>query len=1071
MLKKLMGRPATRLVKGRGAVRRRRGGKIINLDSVSLSFGPDERAYLPVDVCGKDVMGLLDCGAGRAIMGGPGWALLRRLGFKISCLDVAGVRLADKRFKKALGSVDVPYKVGSGPDAQVYVVPTLVVPALPHMLILGVNFWKITGLIPDLCEGKAYLREGVPELAELVMEPTSNSTNTDRLSPEERAKVDKLIAKYKPTLGSPTPGCTNLVSHKVDTGDAEPHKAKYFSYSPKILEVLHSGLDELLRQDLVEPSESAWSSNVIVINKPGKKPRWVLDYRQLNKVTKKDGYPLPKVTDILDQLREAKYITSLDLKSAYHQIPLDDASKEKTAFTVRGRGLYQWKRMPQGLHNAPATWQRFIDKVIGQDLVPNVFVYLDDIIVVSKTFEEHMKILDIVLSRLEKAGLTLSLDKCKWVMPKLKYLGYVVDENGLHVDPDKVADIINYPRPKTSSQVRRFVGVCSWYRRFVPNFSSIMSPLTKLTGKKIKWHWGPDCEEAFITMKNKLVSAPILACPDFDQEFDLLCDASGTGIACILSQVQNGTERIIACASRSLSKTERKYSPTELECLAVLFGIDKFRPYIEGYHFTVVTDHASLKWLDNIKDPTGRLGRWALKMQQYDFTIIHRKGTDNVVPDAFSRLYEDVPLDLISVGDGPVKDEWYANLCNAVENNPEKYPAFCLKEGQLYKYISVGKKSPYQYVRVIPENLRKKILEECHDSAIGGHFGVDKTWNRVRQLYYFPRMKQFIRAYISKCHLCIAHKPILARPAGLMGCQRTATKPWEVISGDLMGPFPRTTSGFIYLLVVTDLFSKYVLVHPLKKADGRSVVSFFERHVILKFGAPRLLLFDNGKQFKNILMNDLVEKYHVTILYNFYYHPQANPTERANQVLKRLLATYVSEYVKRHKNLKHPHRNWDKYLFELQAALNSAVHEVTGYRPHRLLYGEELCLDGRLRNLKVPEGPYVPEIGSREDQVQRLEVLKDIYTDVVERLKKAYEKNSRIYNLRRREVKYEPGQIVYRRNFVQSSAPDYFMKKLAPKFVGPFTIKSKCGTRGYLLVDSDGNADGPWHVNDLKGTM
>lgn len=770
-------------------------------------------------------------------------------------------------------------------------------------------------------------------------------------------------------------------------------------------------------------------------------------------------------------MKEAKFITSLDLKAAYHQIPLDEESKEKTAFTVRGRGLYQWKRMPQGLHNAPATWQRFIDKVIGQDLAPHVFVYLDDIIIVSKTFEEHLKILDIVLSRLEKAGLTLSLDKCNWVMPRLKYLGYVVDEDGLHVDPEKVADIVNYPRPKTARQIRRFVGVCGWYRRFVPNFSSIMSPLNHLTGKKVKWHWSQECEEAFITMKSKLVSAPILACPDFNQEFNLLCDASGSGIACILSQVQDGAERIIACASRSLNKAERKYTPTELECLAVLFGIEKFRPYIEGYHFTVITDHASLKWLDNIKDPSGRLGRWALKMQQYDFTIVHRKGSENVVPDAFSRIYEEeVPLDLITVGDGPIADEWYNSLCEAVQHSPDKYPAFAFKDGQLFKLISVGRKIPHQYVRVIPGHLRTKVLEECHDSPIGGHFGVEKTWNRVRQLYYFPRMKQFIRTYISKCHLCLAHKPILARPAGFMGCQRTATMPWEVISGDLMGPFPRTTSGYMHILVVTDLFSKYVLVHPLKKADAKSVMMFLEYQVILKFGAPRMLLFDNGKQFKNILMNELVEKYHITILYNFYYHPQSNPTERANQVLKRLLATYVSEYIKRHKNLKHPHRNWDKYLNELQAALNSAVHEVTGYSPHRLLYVEELCSDGRLRNLELPEGPYVPEMGPREEQLKRLDVLKDIYKDVVDRLKRAYERSARTYNLRRRNVEYKPGQIVYRRNFVQSSAPDYFMKKLAHRFVGPYTIKSKCGTRGYLLEDADGNTDGPWHINDLKIT-
>jgi hypothetical protein len=724
--------------------------------------------------------------------------------------------------------------------------------------------------------------------------------------------------------------------------------------------------------------------------------------------------------------------------------------------------------MPQGLHNAPATWQRFIDKVIGQDLQPNVFVYLDDIIIVSPTFERHMEVLEAVLTRLEKAGLTLSFDKCRWCMPELKYLGYIVSQDGLQVDPDKVADIVNYPRPRNARQMRRFTGMASWYRRFVKNFSMLMGPLFALTRKNVKWEWTDECEQAFVTMKSLLVSAPILACPDFSQEFLLLCDASQSGVACVLSQVQDGAERIIACASRTLSKAERKYFPTELECLAVLFGVEKFRPYIEGYHFTVVTDHASLQWLNNIKEPTGRLGRWGLKLQQYEFTIVHRKGAENVVPDALSRIYEDAALDLVSVESLPTQDEWYNNLVKAVTTDPANFGSFKLEEGQLYKLISVGKLVPPAWVRVIPEELRSKVLAECHDSAIGGHFGVDKTWNRVRQLYYFPRMKQVIRNYISKCSMCLAHKPVLAKPAGLMGAQRKCSKPWEVISADLMGPFPRSSSGFKYLLVVTDLFSKYVYVQPLRVATAKNVIDFIEKRIIMVHGAPRLMLFDNGTQFKCGSMNSLCDQYKTTVLYNLYYHPQSNPTERANQVLKRLLATYVHEFVKQSGKLKHPHRSWDKYLSELQAALNSAVHQVTGYSPHRLVYGEELCLDARLRELKGPEGPEVPLLDSREEHLERLGILKDIYRDVVTRLKRAYEKNAKIYDLRRREVSYKPGQIVWRRNFVKSDAANYFSKKLAPRFAGPFTIKACRGNRGYLLVDSDGKEDGPWHVHDLK---
>lgn len=303
-----------------------------------------------------------------------------------------------------------------------------------------------------------------------------------------------------------------------------------------------------------------------------------------------------------------------------------------------------------------------------------------------------------------------------------------------------------------------------------------------------------------------MTSAPVLACPHLSQEFILLCDASNTGIACVLSQVQDEQERIIASASRTL-KAERKYFPTELECLAVLFGIEKFRPYIEGSHFTVVTDHASLKWLDNLKDPSGRLGRWALGIQQYDYTVVHRKGVDSVVPDALSRMFEDVvDLNLVTVVNTPTQDNWYNSLLDSVTLNPKKYPFFRVDYSQLFKFISISKTSIQAWVRVLPLELRADALRECHDSALGGHFGSDKTFDRIRQLYYWPKMQKDVREYVRKCEKCLAHKPMLLKPAGLMGTQRTASQPWEIVSADLIGPLPRSSDGFKYLLVVTDLF-------------------------------------------------------------------------------------------------------------------------------------------------------------------------------------------------------------------------------------------------------------------------
>lgn len=282
--------------------------------------------------------------------------------------------------------------------------------------------------------------------------------------------------------------------------------------------------------------------------------------------------------------------------------------------------------MPFGLNNSAQRWQRIIDTVLGPTLEPYFFCYLDDVVIVTQDFEEHLKVLGEVLKRLHENGITLSWDKCQFCRSELRYLGHVVNENGLSVDPDKVRAILDFPQPKTVKQVRRFNGLASWYRRFIPNFAGIMAPITKLLRKTKQFKWEEEQESAFREIQTLLISAPLLACPDFSKPFTLQTDASNSGLGAILAQKFDDGDRPIAYASRALTKHEKKYFASEVECLCVLSAIKKFRPYIEGVYFTVITDHSALRWLHNLKDPTGRLGRWALELQSYDFEVQHRPG-------------------------------------------------------------------------------------------------------------------------------------------------------------------------------------------------------------------------------------------------------------------------------------------------------------------------------------------------------------------------------------------------------------------------------------------------------------
>lgn len=1066
----------------------------------------ENRMYLPVSLFGGLYYGLLDSGASVSVIGSKGWNKLKRLGIPVLPSVYAAVRVANGKRCDILGQVEIPLEI----EGQSRLCTFTVVPDLVQEVILGLDLWRLFGIVPNVLAGTCKLlnlkefevadlvvsEEDLVEMPISVLEHIMNCNRpvslrprsfvcqganggysegfvcsvepaldksvlaVRELAPTQAEALEALVDRFKPTLGRDQLGRTHLFKIDINTGDAQPTRQRFYPYSPKMLEIMHKGLDEWLQQGVVEPSRSPWASPVLLIKKKDGDYRWVVDLRRVNAVTKADAYPLPRIHDILDQLRDARFMSSIDLKSAYFQIPLGEDSKEKTAFIVPNRGLFQFTRMPQGLKTSAATWQRFIDEVLGEDLKPFVFVYLDDIICISRDFEHHLKLLESIMSRLELAGLTINFEKCRFCRKELKYLGYIVNEFGLQVDPEKVRAIAEFRRPKDAKGVKRFVGMASWYRRFIVHFATIMAPLNRLTSKSVQFRWTDDCERGFLKVKEDLMSAPILTCPDFSKPFDLHCDASGFGLGAVLSQ----DDRPIAYASRSLSKTERKYSATELECLAVVWAIEHFRGYLEGYSFRVITDHASLLWLHNLKEPCGRLGRWSVRLQQYDFTIIHRKGKEHEAPDALSREplqveFEDEEpcVDLVLV-EGKSEDDWYEKLKGEVVKDAESYPSWKVEEGQLLKLIAGADGAP-SWAIVVPRELRAAVLIECHDAPTAGHGGVNKTVDRVRRRYYWPRMRADVKQHIGKCGVCLETKVPSVRPAGLFGKSITIDRPMQVLATDLQGPFPRSKEGYKYLSVTVCLFSKYVWIKPLRSIKSVDICKHLEQDVFLKHGPPASILCDNGTQYACAAFQTLCKSYGVEVRYNFPYHQQANPAERYNRVVKTMMVGYM----------KGPnHKDWDQQLPFIVSAMNTSVHEVTKFSPYRLMFGEEWVESGKLKGVLF-RGSELPDFADRSKAAGDSQKREKIRKVVVDRLRVAYEKNKGQYNLRRRPVSFVPGQQVYRRNFVQSDKAKDFAEKLAPKYIGPFTVVKKVGYRGYMLKDAEGARDGPWHVEHLKG--
>lgn len=1011
----------------------------------------DQRPYLEVSILGIKLCGLLDSGASLSILGQHGWDSLKQLNLPLDPADNPQCRVANGKVCTSLGSVTLPVRLID----RIKLIRFVVVPDISSSLILGMDFWRAMEIVPDLNRD---------EWKFSALAPVSNEDgmrSQSELTTEQRQHLEHFLDDQWKRMDTSL-GCTTLVQHTITT-DSLPIKQRYYPVSPAMQKHIHAELDNMLKEGIIEPSQSPWSSPILMVPKKDGTFRFCVDYRRLNKVTKKDAYPLPYVSAILDRLRGAKYLSSLDIKSAYWQIPVDEASRDYTAFTVPGRGLFQFKRMPFGLTNAPATWQRLIDRVLGPDLEPHVFVYLDDIIIISEDFDQHLDILQKIFDRLATANLTLSRDKCQFCRSELRYLGYIVDKQGLRVDPDKVSAILNIPTPHTVSELRRFLGMASWYRRFIQDFSTLSSPLTDLLRKNRKWQWTENCQQAFQRLKECLVSAPILTCPDFEQPFVVQTDASAYGLGAVLTQTHQGKEQVICFLSRSLTKQERNYSTTERECLAVIWALEKLRPYLEGTRFTVITDHHSLLWLNNLKDPAGRLCRWAVRLQQHDFDIIHRKGKDHLVPDCLSRsvgVTDAVgPSSQESVN--PTTDRWYTALIEKISSKPRKYPLWRIENGVLFKYT--GAKIPeldgsqYAWKQVVPKDKRLELLQQAHDEPTSGHPGVTKTYAKLRQKFYWPKMKADVAAYVRRCVTCTEHKAIQQRPPGLMGTRPRVFRPFQMISTDLIGPLPNSSRGYKYILVVADYFSKFVVTCPLRAATAPAVTRFLENDVFLLFGVPQYLICDNGVQYQSTEFRQLCRKYNVNILFNALYHPQNNPSERVNRVVKTMLASYV----------KDNHRHWDIYLPAVSCAIRTLVHEVTGYTPYYINFGREHMLSGNEYPVDA-FAPHEPVDYDRDNLQKRVKGFTNMYADVRKRLDRAYQQSSAQYNLRRRPVEYDVGQRVWRRNFALSKAVDHFASKLARKYIGPFIIRRKISSTSYELGDHNGKERGIWHVKDLK---
>lgn len=1015
----------------------------------------DTRPYINIRINELNACGLLDSGAAVTILGNNSH---KGLDFCIHEDDCISIVTAGGQTIRSVGYINLPITF----ENNFHIIRAYVVPEVDTALILGIDFWRKFELCPKYLGSICRAQPNVSPIANISANSDTHVTSYDLLDDKQRVIADNLIEQFKEiSMDRKGLGRTSLMTHCINTGSSPPIRQRYYRMSPEKQRILTQEVDEMLKLDVVEPCESEWSSPVLIVYKRNGQPRFCLDSRKLNSVTKKDAYSLPYISEILDNLRDAKFMSSIDLSKAFWQIPIAKEDRDKTAFYVPGRGSLRFKTTAFGLTNAPATQQRLVDKMFGPEFDLKAFCYLDDIVTVSSSFEEHVSLLLNVLQKLKQANLTINIDKCQFFRSQLKYLGYVVDARGLRTDPEKVQAILNFPTPSCRKDLKRFLGTATWYRRFVPNFSTIAGPLNALTSNKKKappFSWSTEADAAFNKLKECLISAPVLSCPDYSRPFEVHTDASNYGVGAMLTQTVEGVERPVAYMSKSLIGAERNYSITERETLAVLIALEHWRCYLEnGQTFTVYTDHSALKWFLSLNNPTGRLARWGIRLSMFNFDIKHRRGVDNVIPDALSRA---VPISAIST-EGSISntsDSWYKSIFNQCLNNPSGFQNFQIKDNRLFR-LSRNKcalTSEFAWKEVVPYELREQLISENHSAPTAGHLGIHKTYHRLALHYFWPGMHGDVVRFVSSCSTCLSYKLPNHTTLGEMGRPKQCSRPFQMISIDFVGPLPSSRKQNTYLLVVVCCFSKYVLTFPMRRATAEGVIKHLEDSVFLVHGVPQTIFLDNGSQFVSKHLDIFFKKYKVPKVYfTPKYTPQVNTVERYNKTIMTCVATFIDD----------DHRSWDMNLPKIQFAINNSVNEVTGYTPSFLVHGRELVtcgshyLDSDLGDevIFLPRDIYCVNIGH----------LAGIFNNVQASLWRAHLKNSSRYNLRRKPAEFEVNDIVYKRTFFQSDKDQHFSKKLAPKFV-KCRVTTKKSPLVYQLQDMNGKDLGTWHIKDLK---
>ena len=923
---------------------------------------------------------------------------------------------------------------------------------------------------------------------------------------KHRRDVSKLLFKHKDVFAFSDTDLlhTDLLEAEIDTGDHKPINLKPYRMPLSQRQIVSDSIDEMVKADIIKPSFSPWCFPMVIVDKKPDAngvtppPRLCVDYRRLNKIVQIQSFPLPLIDDILGNLNGSTYFTSLDLRAGFHQIRLTKESAPKTAFACF-KGKYEYNVLPFGLNNSPSYFQMMANKLLS-GMESFAIAYIDDILIFTKgDLPNHLEHVEKVLERIRKHYLKLKLSKCSFAQTKTKYLGFVIDQYGVRPDQEKVKAIRSLKPPTNVKQVRSFLGMASWYRRFIPNFAEITEKLVKLTKKYARFQWDGECQKAFDYLKDSLTCVPWLAYPDISKPFILYTDASDRSVGAVLVQENENedewipgipNEKPIYFLSHKLSDSQIKsYSTSEKEAFAIHYALNKLHYYLHNATFTIKTDHQPLKYLFSAEQKNRRIQAWSLTIGSYNCNIEYIKGTENVCADLLSRSppkdednsvsipdISDRAFEIAALNSNHFNPKEYINVSTELtqekENPIPKLEDFNMQEEQkkdtelmtvktklesgraektLYKKFIVADGIVYYISQVddnpilrlyVPSHLQEKVMEQYHH--LNGHMSIVKTFDAIKQKYYWPNLYKTLYKKIDECVTCKVRN-MQAQKAPL---QETNTPPYPFasISLDLSGPYKKSLSGNLYIASFIDNYSGWVEAFPIPDKTAESIVNLLLEEIIPRHSCVLSITTDNGKEFDNHLFKETLEELNIIHIKTTPYHPEGNSkVERSHRTLHDLLAKKMEENID----------TWDLHINQVLLALRTNVSRTTNRSPFFLLYNREPVLP--LDNLLKPRRKYQGE----EFHKIALENQHKTFMSVIKRMKDEKSKQNQEINAERKDKGLEVGDSVYYKNHVKSS-------KLENNWLTHFIIVEQTSPVSFVIRNQLNGKLVRAHANSLR---